>query len=567
MAINPESQYPGKIVPGNTNYPYGSARNVTVPGDGTGTPWEAALVNDLFGMMQALLAESQIVPTGSPDTAVSSQYVNAIRRVLGGSTNYMFSTVDDMKAGQLISGKTVGLKNGDSAFVQGRDLAGDGQRTEYLVKTAGGLIPDDEKIFLLDNGLVAVEQPPVQTQFQVMDFNFDPVFRREDDYSTAGSTIWGFAHTGQSLAEGGVGNDAVSGISPPLYPEQALTLIGGPVGRNTETLGAAVVGLEERSRVTIGSSYTRGMVEDNGVGSGFEAIFHGQAFGGKNYQDLKKGGSTGVYEKVIAQVADVKAARATVVYKAVSCIHGEQDGLENNTAYAANLAEWAADYDADIKSLTGQTENVQFLLCQTATAGGYNRNGGITETTFPTPLEQLEAHVNNPGVTMVCSKYHLDYFDHSHITNNAQRLLGEYYNKAFTKIEAGQGFEPLRPSSITGSGNTVVIDFVGNVGALAFDTTLVKLATNNGFDFVDDSGNTITDVSITGTAQVTITLSGTIGANPLVSYAYHNGDGGAANQVSGDGDRGNLRDSDTAVSLYNGARLYNWCVIFREPVA
>jgi hypothetical protein len=33
------------------------------------------------------------------------------------------------------------------------------------------------------------------------------------------------------------------------------------------------------------------------------------------------------------------------------------------------------------------------------------------------------------------------------------------------------------------------------------------------------------------------------------------------------GARGNLRDSDTAVSAFDGARLYNWCVIFRESVA
>lgn len=78
MAINPETQYPGKIAPSSPDYPYGAARNITVPGDGTGTPWEAALVNDLFGFQQALLNAAGIVPSGTPEKATASQYKNAL---------------------------------------------------------------------------------------------------------------------------------------------------------------------------------------------------------------------------------------------------------------------------------------------------------------------------------------------------------------------------------------------------------------------------------------------------------------------------------------------------------
>lgn len=78
MAINPESRYPGKINPASTDYPYGAARNITLPGDGTGTPWEAAIVNDLFGFQQALLARAGVTPSGDPDTAVTSQYLTAL---------------------------------------------------------------------------------------------------------------------------------------------------------------------------------------------------------------------------------------------------------------------------------------------------------------------------------------------------------------------------------------------------------------------------------------------------------------------------------------------------------
>ncbi|ARB06263.1 hypothetical protein SppYZU01_26 [Shewanella phage SppYZU01] len=77
MAINPETQYPGKIAPSSADYPYGSARNVTVPGDGTGTPWEAAIVKDWMGFFQKILVEGGVVPSGAPDTVNASDYWNA----------------------------------------------------------------------------------------------------------------------------------------------------------------------------------------------------------------------------------------------------------------------------------------------------------------------------------------------------------------------------------------------------------------------------------------------------------------------------------------------------------
>lgn len=83
MAINPETQYPGKIAPSSAAYPYGQARNITVPGDGTGTPWEAAIVNDLLGWQQALLSAAGIVPSGSPDEVGASEYLAAMFATAG----------------------------------------------------------------------------------------------------------------------------------------------------------------------------------------------------------------------------------------------------------------------------------------------------------------------------------------------------------------------------------------------------------------------------------------------------------------------------------------------------
>lgn len=83
MAINPETEFVGKIAPATTEFPYGSARDITLTGDGAGTPWKAVLVNDIFGMQQELLVEAGIVPSGTPDEVGDSQYVDAMKIVCG----------------------------------------------------------------------------------------------------------------------------------------------------------------------------------------------------------------------------------------------------------------------------------------------------------------------------------------------------------------------------------------------------------------------------------------------------------------------------------------------------
>lgn len=78
MALDLTDRYDGQVTAGDASYPYGKARNVTVEGDGTGTPYEQDLVNDLLGFLQGLLVASDLEPSGSPDTALVSQYLQAV---------------------------------------------------------------------------------------------------------------------------------------------------------------------------------------------------------------------------------------------------------------------------------------------------------------------------------------------------------------------------------------------------------------------------------------------------------------------------------------------------------
>ena len=372
-----------------------------------------------------------------------------------------------------------------------------------------------------------------------------------------------FTGSGQSLFEGGVGYDQ-SLLNQSVLNTNAYTLSGGPVGIATAVIGAKLTRIKERIRSTIGTTLldsvlTKGMAN--------KAYYHGQGLGGKAYVDLKKGGSSGVYEKCIAQVKSVKNAVPSIKYYGCIFIHGEQDGVNNNTNYSSDLGEWINDFNIDIKSITGQTESVHGYLCQTATAGGYGFNGGINQTTFPTPLQQLKAHKENPSITMVCSKYFLKYHDHAHITNQSQGVLGEYYAKAIAfEAETGSKFEPCRPVSFTKTGNTIVIKFTGFENGLAIDTSNVKPITNYGFSYTDSASNKIIGVSITSIDEVTITLSSAPASGAIISYAYHNGSGGDASQSSGFGDRCNIRGTIYDISKVTGEKLHPWCVIFRESI-
>lgn len=81
--LNPNSKWPTQSKAPSSDYPYGSAQNVTTPGDGTGTPFVADLVDDWFGFQQELVQRAGITPSGVPDHAGDSDAFDALRRTCG----------------------------------------------------------------------------------------------------------------------------------------------------------------------------------------------------------------------------------------------------------------------------------------------------------------------------------------------------------------------------------------------------------------------------------------------------------------------------------------------------
>jgi hypothetical protein len=107
MAIIPAIKYPGQTTPADADYPYGSARNVTEPGDDTGTPFEKALVDDTLGFQQALLTEAGISPSGTPDKVGASQYSQALKKVTIANYSSLQSALTDPVISQQAEGSSL----------------------------------------------------------------------------------------------------------------------------------------------------------------------------------------------------------------------------------------------------------------------------------------------------------------------------------------------------------------------------------------------------------------------------------------------------------------------------
>ncbi|WP_411034542.1 hypothetical protein [Shinella sp. BYT-45] len=362
---------------------------------------------------------------------------------------------------------------------------------------------------------------------------------------------------GQSLAEGG---DVAITTTPP-FPSNALKFANGPVGKQSEVLTGPLVPLAEAVNETISTGMARNILADE---LDRTLVMAGQAWGGKTYAELKKGAADGVYEKVIAQAVYLAGLPGGAHCRAVNVIHGEADGLISNVNYDADLREWLDDLNEDIRGALDQSDRIVMLTCQTSSAAGY-RSIGVRDT-FTTPFLQLKASEENDDIFLVGPKYHLTYLDHSHIDAASTRLWGEYYGKVYRRVVIeGEDWRPLSPATITVDGSDVVIDCHVPVAPIVIDTTAVTDPGNLGFNLLDAGGATITGVSVTGPAQITVALSAPPQTGWRLSYAFHNGAASAgSNSGPTTGCRGCIRDSDPTLSAYTVAPLRNWLVAFQH---
>lgn len=120
MALKIDSAYPGdKSIPADTNYPWGSWKNISVPGGQDGTPYEKKWANDIAGLLQRLLKQANITPSQVSDTVLLSDYMDSLQRIFplwltysdtGTADNYQLATISGSTVNEYTDGMVVVFK-------------------------------------------------------------------------------------------------------------------------------------------------------------------------------------------------------------------------------------------------------------------------------------------------------------------------------------------------------------------------------------------------------------------------------------------------------------------------
>jgi Carbohydrate esterase, sialic acid-specific acetylesterase len=274
---------------------------------------------------------------------------------------------------------------------------------------------------------------------------------------------------------------------------------------------------------------------------------------------------TDPYNDSLAQVTAAKALIEGMgkVYRfaGICFIHGETDDTFNLTTYANAVSTLLIDYRTDIGSITGLTEDfVMYLTQHTGTDFGNGGQRSGPDWLGSTKLAAFNLQQMHSGMfRLVSPTYMHDLVDTVHMSCADQRWLGERFAKAVWNDQYGAGFTPFMPTSATLVDDTVVIDFQAPVGPIQLSVADVMFHPTLGFAFFDDSGSppTVSSVTITGAAQITLQLSGVpTGGSQCVQYAGFDlfGFGGCPKYLSA---HGNIVDSDPAASV-RGYDLRNW---------
>lgn len=82
MAIDRNSRYPGRFDAPTTARPQGAFKNRSAPNAKDGSYLERDWANDWDGFFGSLLRSAGMTANGTPDTALSSQYFDALRYIL-----------------------------------------------------------------------------------------------------------------------------------------------------------------------------------------------------------------------------------------------------------------------------------------------------------------------------------------------------------------------------------------------------------------------------------------------------------------------------------------------------
>jgi hypothetical protein len=397
--------------------------------------------------------------------------------------------------------------------------------------------------------------------------------------NTASPYDWvGIVGTGQSLSVGGGGSNQQTPISTTGSAHGLKLQDNGPdpkypIAPNTGSPQWQAIPLSEPIRhngAGQGPGYTDGQYPNDiqgetphtamadtladlfsargGVGD-YVSVHSVVGWAGMCLDAIDKEGGQRAYPASLneARVWQTQAAAAgkTFGYGGVVLTHGECDA--SNAHYGTGLYQFWTDYNADLKAITGQSQDVVLLASQQSTI-----DTGATGSA----VQVWQASVAHPN-QIVCAgpKYQYQYGpDLLHLPAPGYVRLGEKYAEILDIVVNQQRpWAPVQPKKIVRSGVAITVDFDVPNPPLVWDTVLApphqqahsEWAKGQGFEVsaADGTALAIADATIAG-QSVVITLTADPGAGMVqVGYALTQ-DGNGIQGGTVQGLRGLLRDSD-----------------------
>jgi hypothetical protein len=231
---------------------------------------------------------------------------------------------------------------------------------------------------------------------------------------------------------------------------------------------------------------------------------------------------------------------------AIVLTHGESDSDNGN--YETQVHQLVADYNADLKVITGQVTPIPLLLSQQSTFPGGAGTSRSTQAEWRLGLDY-------PGEVLCTGpKYQYPYSgDNVHMDSLNYGRLGEKYAEVFYQaVVQGRPWKPLQPSAAKLSGANITVSFDVPTMPLNWDPNLAPphqtqfqaWALGKGFEVQDSTGPlTIQSATLSGATVVLALAQPPTGTGLTVSYAM-NQDGTGYQGGTDLGRRGLLRDSD-----------------------
>lgn len=337
------------------------------------------------------------------------------------------------------------------------------------------------------------------------------------------------------------------------------------------------------------------IIDKRGVSD--DAILVSNATGGAGRTCAQLSKDTSYYNKTLASVTALKriadSEGKTMNVPAIAYGQGEAESLLGSDLYfyQAQLEQLIADFNTDIKAITGQTNDVKLCIYQVATARDKGRFHVIAN-------QHLQAAIDNPNILLSKAMYVADYEpdpDEIHGLVQTYGLMGAKYGyQIWNEILNGNSKPVFSVKTHTYNALKSTIVFNVPYEPLAFDATDVTALSDgnkgfNLFDMYEDTANmanntiskptpTITNVQITASDTVEITYS----ADPTGYTLTYAMEGVGWEQVTGTDDladtgrvsgaRGLLRDNQgafvemdilDAFDLVQFSKIYNYCPMFQ----